>query len=55
MKHVYLPTVQCPCCKMYYVVRCSHAESASESDDVTIRLSSNEYFEVRIVDEIPHE
>ena len=53
MKHEYLPTVQCPCCQKYYVIKCSHAEAASEADEVKIQFASYEYFELRVDHEQP--
>lgn len=48
MKHVYLPTVQCPCCKFYYIIKCSHAETGSEADEVNIMYKSQEYIELKM-------
>jgi len=50
MKHAYLPTVQCPCCKIYYIIKCSHAESASEADAANIFFKSYEFIQLRMLD-----
>ena len=47
MKHEYLKPVKCPCCETYYIIKCSHAESASEGDMVCIAFSSKEHIEIR--------
>jgi hypothetical protein len=49
MQHEYLPTVQCPCCKMYYIIRCAHAECMTEADYHEIGFSSKEYISLKMV------
>lgn len=51
MKHIYLPTIQCPCCKKFYIIRCSHAEAGSEADSANIQFASDEYFEIRMLED----
>lgn len=53
MKHEYLPTVQCPCCKYYYIIRCSHAETGSEMDQAEIRFVSQEFIQLRTLPDTP--
>lgn len=49
MKRIYLPTIQCPCCKKYYIIQCKHPESGSDHDEANIAFASSEYFELKNV------
>ncbi len=33
---------------MYYIIKCSHAETIREADEATIRFASQEYIQMRM-------